>query len=157
MIITRTLILLLFVGLSRAIAQQYSYSAGSDFSNSQYKIHVSIGQVFKSVTTGPFTIDEGLFSESIELLILESSSKVDQQIRLYPNPIKDELFIEAPIDLGVLGSMEIYSFQGVLVESFALSVPKMRMALGHLIAGSYVLRIRISGRTDYVQKIIKLN
>jgi len=157
MVTARFLFLLLLVGLSHANAQQYSYSAGSDFSTSQYQVHVSVGQVFKSFSTGPLIIDEGIFSVLVELLDLESSTKVDQQIRLYPNPLRDELVVEAPLEPGISGLAEIYSLQGVLVESFTITMPTMRLALGHLIAGSYLLRIRISGRTDYVQKIIKLN
>jgi hypothetical protein len=157
MVVARILFVLLFVGLARAKAQQYSYAAGSDFSTSQYQVHVSVGQVFKSFSTGPLIIDEGIFSVLVELLDLESSTKVDQQIRLYPNPLRDELVIEAPLEPGISGLAEIYSLQGVLVESFTITVPTMRLALGHLIAGSYLLRIRILGRTDYVQKIIKLN
>lgn len=156
MVTIRLVLLFILFGFSTAKAQQYSYSAGSDFSNSQYQVHVSIGQVFKSFSTSPLILDEGLFSVLVELLVLETRN-TDQEIRLYPNPVRDELVIEAPLDLGVSGEVEIYSYQGVLVESFAMTVPKIRMALGHLIAGSYLFRIRISGRTDYVQKIIKLN
>ena len=157
MVAARILFLLLLVGLARANAQQYSYAAGSDFSTSQYHVHVSVGQIFNAFTTGPVRIEEGIFSVLVELLVLESSTKIDQQIQLYPNPVRDELIIETPIDPVVSGLAEIYSLQGVLVESFIITEPTMRLALGHLIAGSYLLRIRISGRTDYVQKIIMLN
>lgn len=156
MVTIRLVLLLILLGFSAARAQQFSYSAGSDFSNSQYQVHVSVGQVFKSFSTGPLIIDEGLFSVLLELLVLETGNN-DQEIRLYPNPVRDELVFEAPLDPGVSGVVEIYSFQGVLVESFAMSVPMIRMALGHLAAGSYLFRMRISGRTDYVQKIIKMN
>jgi hypothetical protein len=157
MILIRTLILVLFVGLSRASGQQYSFTSGSDLYSAQYQVHVSLGQIFGTFQVKNPIVEPGVLSVLSELMILEKSPELANSIRISPNPFLDELTIESELVLPLGGQLDIYTNQGILVETCRLNTTKLRMALGHLDAGVYLIRVQIFGKLDYVQKIIKMN
>jgi hypothetical protein len=147
----------LLVGISSIQAQQYSYSSGSDFFDAQFQVHVSIGQVFGSVEVPNRLLATGVLSVLSELLDLEKKSSLDNSIQISPNPFSTEFKIAAQMDPWIAGQVEIYTNQGILVDTFQMSESTCKIALGYIPSGVYLVRIRVLGHVDYVQKIIKMN
>jgi hypothetical protein len=136
--------------------QQSSYSSGSDFFDAQFQVHVSIGQVFGSIEVPNGLLSTGVLSVLSELLVLEKKSFLDNSIQISPNPFSTEFKIVAQMDPWVAGQVEIYTNHGTLVDTFQMYQSTCRIALGYVPSGIYLVRIRILGQVDYVQKIIKI-
>ena len=145
------------MGCTSLHAQQISYTSGSDFYSNQFQVQVSIGQVFNSFQLAKPLIDDGLFSILAELLVLGNFEQNDGLIHVSPNPFSDVLMIEAQAYPWKVALCEIYTSQGVLVESLVLTEPSSRHSLRHLPLGVYFLRLYVPGRTNFIHKIIKQN
>lgn len=156
MISWRVFFVFMVAGFFSVRGQQSSYSSGSDFFNAQFQVHVSIGQVFGSFQVPGKLLDEGILSVLSELLILEKKSSLDNSIQIGPNPFSDEIKIVAQIEPWVTGEVEVYTNQGTLVNTFQMYESTCRISLGYVPSGVYLMRIRIMGQVDYVQKIIKM-
>jgi hypothetical protein len=153
----RHLMVILLVICSPIRAQQIAYTSGSDFTSNQFRVQVSIGQVFNSFQLAKPLIDEGVFSILAELLELENFEQNDDLIHVSPNPFSDVLMIEAQAYPWKVALGEIYTNQGVFVESLVLTEPSSRYSLRHLPQGVYFLRLYVPGRTNFIHKIIKQN
>lgn len=74
---------------------------------------------------------------------------ISKNIRVYPNPVKDMLDIEASVDLE---EVRIYSLDGRLTRQAAH--PQSRIDMSGLPSGLYLLRIKAAGN-EHIVKIVK--
>jgi hypothetical protein len=153
----RNLGVIVLMGCTSLHAQQISYTSGSDFYSNQFQVQVSIGQIFSSFNIPKPLVEEGIFSVLTELLILGKNDSIDDQIQISPNPFTDLLTIQLHDYPPEIGSVEIFTLQGVLVEKFALTDAVVTHAVSHLQIGTYFLRVHLNSRQDIVQKVIKLD
>ncbi|MEL7020184.1 MAG: cytochrome c peroxidase [Bacteroidota bacterium] len=80
------------------------------------------------------------------LVSTETMSEVTQ-LRVYPNPVRDVLFIEMPTE--TWGLVEIYDLQGRLVQQYE---SQSSISVATLPTGTYIVKIG-----DWVQRIVKSN
>ncbi len=138
--------------------QQNSFSAGSDFVTTNYQVHVSVGQVFGSFQYTTPQVEEGVLAALIELLVLATNPPSERRFGIFPNPFTDVIQLTSNISsVAQLVEVEVYSMTGVQVDSRYLYESTSQMSLAHLKAGTYLVRIRVPGQEDYIQKIVKAN
>ena len=75
-------------------------------------------------------------------------------VSVYPNPAKDLIRIEFS-DNSDCQSVEIYSIDGRLVETFPETSHQTTINIGNLTTGIYIMRVRLSDGMEYSQRIIK--
>ena len=135
--------------------QQNSFSAGSDFVTTNYQVHVSVGQVFGSFQYTTPQVEEGVLTALIELLVNPPAMR---RFGIFPNPFTDVIQLTSNTSLvSQLIQVEVYTMTGVLVQSRYLYESTSQVSLVHLKAGTYLVRIRVPGQEDYIQKIVKAN
>ncbi len=157
MVFWRIIFVMMLAGYLPVRGQQTSFTSGSDFYSAQHQVHVSLGQIFGTFQVKSPLLETGVLSVLSELMILEKSTELANSIRISPNPFLDELTIESELILPLGGQLDLYTNQGILVESRRLNTTKLSMALGHLDSGVYLIRVQVFGKLDFVQKIIKMN
>lgn len=69
---------------------------------------------------------------------------------LYPNPVKDVLWIRTDMDLQLPAGIDLYNLSGYRINSFSLKGQLQRIDLGTLPAGVYI--IRAAGRNYKIYK-----
>jgi len=78
--------------------------------------------------------------------------------RVFPNPIKDELFLQSPDNFYGLQQLELYNIEGKLIyqedPSGKLHQSKIRICAKDLSAGMYYLKVVFEDKT-YSQKVVK--
>ena len=74
----------------------------------------------------------------------------DNQIRLYPNPCNEELFIKSKND----GFLTVFNQSGQKVRELNLEIGTYKMDMGNLQGGVYYFRI-VSNKQTIVKKVIK--
>ena len=88
------------------------------------------------------------------------TSIVENQIKdnalVYPNPARDYITIEFPNDSSCQ-SIEIYSIDGRLVETYTETSHQPTIDIGNLTAGMYIVKIKTSNGREIIEKFIKNN
>ena len=84
--------------------------------------------------------------------VVENQSK--DNVSVYPNPAKDLIRIEFS-DNSDCQSVEIYSIDGRLVETFPETSHQTTIDFSGLNAGMYIMKIRMSSGREYSQRIVK--
>ena len=145
-------------GVSGLLAQQNSFSAGSDFASTNYQVHVSVGQVFVSYKETQPLVQEGVLSILIELMVLQLAPNVENRFGISPNPFINAVSLSANMP-GVAFPLQvnIFSLTGMFVETQWMYGNVTHFDWGHLGVGTYFIRVQVPGQLDYVQKIIKSN
>lgn len=82
---------------------------------------------------------------------LNSVNATKNDIKVYPNPVKDNLFFAG--DLGNYSAVKIYSLEGKLVKSE--SVINQKLDLSKLSAGNYVLKLLSKSEKSKIIHLIK--
>lgn len=74
-------------------------------------------------------------------------------MRIYPNPVSDILTIEIPEQTRGNGTIEIYSMEGRLVQSFRTTMVNSttQINVSRLSQGVYICRIRNGNQTSSIQ------
>jgi hypothetical protein len=72
----------------------------------------------------------------------------------YPNPANDYLHIELSPDVSCQ-SIEIYSIDGRLVETFHETSPQTTIDISGFNAGIYIMKIRMADGKEYSERIVK--
>ncbi len=137
--------------------QLNSLTAGSDFGNVDYKVHVSVGQIFGSYKEAKPLVQEGVLAVLIELMDQVALIPISERLHISPNPFDDELTIDFLSNFWEDVHVDIYSLTGALEQSVTMQNPNVIIKLGFLPQGVYLLHLRMAGQPDYVQKIVKYN
>ncbi|MDF9800248.1 hypothetical protein OKW21_005511 [Catalinimonas alkaloidigena] len=91
--------------------------------------------------------------EVVEKEVTAIEDEIRQQLKFYPNPVEEELYLQLPAKL-LGGQLEIFDTQGKLVFTSKISDTKVSCSLSHLSEGHYQLQIAHQG-TTYALKILK--
>jgi hypothetical protein len=155
----RLALLLSWLLLSASIikAQQFSFSSGSDIKSSSLQAHVVVGQLFGSYKLNKPSFQEGVFSVLMNSTDLDEKSSLDKLIRIYPNPATNLLKIESEIYPWLVSSASIYSLQGILLYTYLIADPQTQISISQLPTGTFLLRLFIPGREEFLHKLIKIN
>jgi len=106
------------------------------FSNQSYQYTVSAGT---STISGTFTIEEDDMQETILLQNVDAVSMQDlQQIKLYPNPAGDLVYLENAQDSYML----IYNLKGQLMMQKEIKDKLVGVSLKGLQSGVYILKLK---------------
>ena len=107
--------------------------------------HSSSGSGGSVVSYGFNTIIE--YCESLDNL-------VEPRTSVYPNPAKDFIKIELS-DNSSCQSIEIYSIDGRLVETFPETSHQTTINIGNLTTGIYIMKVRLLEGREYAERIVK--
>ncbi|MEK6476265.1 FG-GAP-like repeat-containing protein [Catalinimonas sp. 4WD22] len=91
--------------------------------------------------------------EEVEGEVTAFEDEIRQQLRFYPNPVEDMLYLQIPSSL-IGGELKIFDTHGKLVFTAAVNHTKINCSLSHLSSGHYQLQIAHQGKT-YALKILK--
>ncbi len=156
--IPRRILFLLFSCWSFfALGQLNSLTAGNDFESLDYRVHVSVGQIFVSYKEAKPLVQEGVLAVLIELMDQVGQLPLKERLHISPNPFTDQITIDFLSNFWDDVHVEVYSLQGVLMQSTTMQNPNVQIKLDLLPVGIYMLRLRMAGQADYVQKIVKTN
>lgn len=140
-----------------AWGQLNSLTAGSDFGNPSYQVHVSVGQIFGSYKEVKPLVQEGVLAVLIELMDQVAQLPIQERLHISPNPFTESITIDFLANFWDDVHVDIYSLNGVLERSITMQNPNVQIKLDFLPVGIYMLRLRMAGQADYVQKIVKTN
>ena len=86
--------------------------------------------------------------------IEENEESLAKPYFCYPNPAKDNIYIELSPDVNCQ-SVEIYTLDGRLVETFPETSQQTTINVENLNAGVYILKIRMADGKEFSEKIVK--
>lgn len=131
-------------------------AAGTESQNAQNHVSYSIGELVVSTEqAGENTVTQGYQQSSLFVTGIKEST-VQFDLKIYPNPTADVLFLESP-NLTKLSGLSIYDQQGALV----MEIPNpasthVDINIGQLSAGTYLLTAyQKDGDQPFVYQIIK--
>ena len=84
----------------------------------------------------------------------ENAESVAKPYFCYPNPAKDNIYIELSPDVNCQ-SVELYTLDGHLVETLPETSQQTTINVENLNAGVYILKIRMADGREFSEKIIK--
>ncbi len=85
---------------------------------------------------------------------IENAESIAKPYFCYPNPVNDYLYIELSPDVSCQ-SIEIYSIDGSLVETFHETSVQPTIDISGLNAGVYIVKIRMADGKEYSERIVK--
>jgi hypothetical protein len=91
------------------------------------------------------------WTASKELVLSVDDISNDISLEISPNPVTDVLRIKAGCEIR---SLKLFDIQGRMLESVDVGSETFDLEMGHLIKGTYILQVIISGRT-YSVKVIR--
>jgi extracellular elastinolytic metalloproteinase len=102
--------------------------------------------------TESFTLPEGCSA-----LSTEEVKAAKNKISIYPNPAKDEFYINFPSSMMGKVSLEIYDMSGKLVSSEDKISPEAKKAVStnNLINGTYMVKVKGLGFESSSKVIVK--
>ncbi len=84
--------------------------------------------------------------------LLDSTGKVSE-INVWPNPFNSDVLVELP-DSEAFYNIRIFNFSGRLVHEQLCADKQIRLELGHLSGGTYLMVVSENGGT-FTTKLIK--
>lgn len=153
------MVFLLCSGFSEGYAQEVILATGGELSGSGGKVSYAVGQIAQNTLTGPNGAVLPGIAQPYEIYIISGidGSELDLEFNVYPNPITNFLNLE----IGGKGNgklhYQLYSLQGVLLESGPLkgSGTSNYIKMGDLTASTYFLKIINNKQLVKTLKIIK--
>ena len=86
--------------------------------------------------------------------LFSEENDVNSEISVYPNPAKDCIKLEFS-DGSNCQSVEIYSIDGRLVETFPETSYPTTISIANLNAGIYIIKIKIADGREFAKRIVK--
>lgn len=84
----------------------------------------------------------------------ENAESIAKPYYCYPNPAKDNIYIELSPDVNCQ-SVELYDLEGRLVETFPETSPQTPIDISKLNTGAYLFKLKMSDGTEYTERIVK--
>ena len=147
-----------------ALAQATLNASGGSQALSSGIFDYSIGEmaVVSTHSNSAITVTQGLLQiESTSLGVLDHLF-TDKNMRIYPNPVKNELYIQPLLESSGELSVQLFDLQGrhIMQKNFYLQtgMEKQELDLSALQEATYMLNVQFShGQNNYRQtyKIIK--
>lgn len=142
-------------GCGTLYAQQGISAGGGVASGSGGSSSYTAGQIDYSVKGSAGQMTEGL-QQPYEILTLATDETDSvKNITLYPNPVKDILFVDFNSESFRNSGYVLYDAQGKLLKKGTFSVQKNEINLSTLSASVYIIQILRDNRVIKTFKIIK--
>ena len=129
-------------GFGKFHAQQAIAATGFDATGSGGSSSYSVGQIDYSAKGANNEITEGLQQPyEIVTLAVSDNGNVEKNISLYPNPVKDILFVDFNQEKFSNSTYQLYDAQGKLIKNGNFSQKKNELNFSMLPASVYIIRI----------------
>ena len=143
-------------GFGKFHAQQAIAATGFDATGSGGSSSYSVGQIDYSAKGANNEITEGLQQPyEIVTLAVSDNGNVEKNISLYPNPVKDILFVDFNQEKFSNSTYLLYDAQGKLIKNGNFSQKKNELNFSMLPASVYIIRIFSDNKMVKTFKIIK--
>jgi hypothetical protein len=143
-------------GFGKFHAQQAIAATGFDATGSGGSSSYSVGQIDYSAKGANNEITEGLQQPyEIVTLAVSDNGNVEKNISLYPNPVKDILFVDFNQEKFSNSTYQLYDAQGKLIKNGNFSQKKNELNFSMLPASVYIIRIFSDNKMVKTFKIIK--
>lgn len=143
-------------GFGKFHAQQAITATGFDATGSGGSSSYSVGQIDYSAKGANNEITEGLQQPyEIVTLAVSDNGNVEKNISLYPNPVKDILFVDFNQEKFSNSTYQLYDAQGKLIKNGNFSQKKNELNFSMLPASVYIIRIFSDNKMVKTFKIIK--
>ena len=143
-------------GFGKFHAQQAIAATGFDATGSGGSSSYSVGQIDFSAKGANNEITEGLQQPyEIVTLAVSDNGNVEKNISLYPNPVKDILFVDFNQEKFSNSTYQLYDAQGKLIKNGNFSQKKNELNFSMLPASVYIIRIFSDNKMVKTFKIIK--
>ncbi len=152
------LMLCLFAAFCFSVqAQSDVNAAGGEATGSGGSVSYSIGQVFDQTNTS----EDGSVSEGVqqpfEILAtgVEDIEKFIQAFSVYPNPVKQLLYLQKKLDDGIETSYRLIDLKGKVLETGKLDGELQSIDMQKYASSAYILEIIQPKKKPQTIKIIK--
>lgn len=137
-------------------AQSAVLATGTNASGSNGSVSYSVGQTTYLYKGAGSQILEGV-QQAYEITTLSASETVSKQegILLYPNPVRDYLYIDFTSAPYKGSEYQLFDAQGKLIKKDVISQSKSDLDLSSLPSAVYILRINQNGENLKTFKVIK--
>ncbi|NML69845.1 T9SS type A sorting domain-containing protein [Chryseobacterium sp. RP-3-3] len=137
-------------------AQSTVLATGTNASGSNGSVSYSVGQTTYLYKGASSQILEGV-QQAYEITTLSASETVSKQegILLYPNPVRDYLYIDFTSAPYKGSECQLFDAQGKLIKKGVISQSKSELDLSSLPSAAYILRINQNGENLKTFKVIK--
>lgn len=150
------IVIIAISGCEKFTAQQAITATGFNATGSGGSSSYSIGQIDYSAKGANNEITEGLQQpyEIVSLAVSEDGN-AEKNISLYPNPVKDILFVDFNQEKFSNSTYQLYDAQGKLIKNGNFSQKKNELNFSMLPASVYIIRIFSDNKMVKTFKIIK--
>lgn len=147
-------IAILPLGLMKA--QNAVLATGITATSATGSVSYSVGQIAYSTKGANNVITEGVQQpyEIVTLAVSENGS-AEKNISLYPNPVKDVLFVDFNQEKMSNSSYQLYDAQGKLIKKGNFKQKKNELDMSSLPVSFYIIRIFNDSEMVKTFKIIK--
>ncbi|MCT2408583.1 T9SS type A sorting domain-containing protein [Chryseobacterium antibioticum] len=137
-------------------AQSTVLATGTNASGSNGSVSYSVGQTTYLYKGAGSQILEGV-QQAYEITTLSASETVSKQegILLYPNPVRDYLYIDFTSAPHKGSEYQLFDAQGKIIKKDVISQSKSELDLSSLPSAVYILRINQNGENLKTFKVIK--
>jgi hypothetical protein len=137
-------------------AQNALLATGTTATGATGSVSYSVGQIDYSAKGANNEITEGVQQpyEIISLAVSENGN-AEKNISLYPNPVKDVLFVDFNQEKFSNSTYQLYDAQGKLIKNGNFSQKKNELNFSMLPASVYIIRIFSDNKMVKTFKIIK--
>lgn len=144
-----------WIGLAKLSAQSAITVSGGDATGSGGNSSYSIGQIDYTSKGSPVQITEGV-QQPYEIVSLSISEEISQtDILLYPNPVKDVLYVDFQDKQHQSAAYQVFDLQGRLVKEGIFGQSKSEITFRDYPRSTYIIRITQNGKFLQSFKIIK--
>lgn len=143
-------------GFGKFQAQQTINAAGLNATGSGGSSSYSVGQIDYSSKGANNQITEGVQQpyEIVNLAVSENGNE-EKNISLYPNPVKEVLFVDFNQEKFSNSTYQLYDAQGKLIKNGNFNQKKNELNFSSLPASIYIIRIFSDNKIVKTFKIIK--
>lgn len=153
----KKLILLISVlSIAEISAQQAVVASGGNASGVGGSSSYTVGQVTYLTKGSNNQVLEGI-QQPYEITTLASvdAGRIEKNITLYPNPVKDVLFVDFNQESYAGSSYQLFDMQGKLIKQGSFSQKKNELDFSLLPSSVYIIKINQENKNIKTFKIIK--
>lgn len=143
-----------FMALGTVYAQKSLVATGKDASSAAGSVSYSVGQISNSSKGANNEVSEGV-QQAYEIITLATSETKERNITLYPNPVKDVLFVDFNQESYSNSSYQLFDAQGKMIKQGKFTTKKNELDLSALPQSIYIIRIVQESKELKTFKIIK--
>lgn len=138
-------------------AQQTIATTGEDASGAGGSTSYTVGQItYNTYSSSAGTINQGVqYAYEIISLATDDVAVEKKEIRLYPNPVQDMLYVDFGKEVVKNSSYQLFDTQGKLVKQGNLNQSKNELDMRAIPQSIYIIKIVEDDKNVKTFKIIK--